>query len=113
MSALLIYSMFCLFLFATACDQFVQSKTVVFSSASALSSGACGYDSLALKLSGGNEAAGVPSVYRDEAGHGACFQIRCKNSAICNKKGQNRAFQSHGLPGKDLHVLMLGIVDVE
>ncbi|KAL2944013.1 Expansin-like A1 [Bienertia sinuspersici] len=132
MVVILIYSMFFLFSFATAYDQCVQSKAVVFSSAFALSSGACGYGSLALKLSGGHVTAGVPSLYKDGAGCGACFQIKCKNSAICNKEGtklimsdvnksnsitdfvlNSRAFKAMALLGKGLQVLKLGIVDVE
>ncbi|XP_010690270.2 expansin-like A2 [Beta vulgaris subsp. vulgaris] len=130
--AIFIYSMFFLFSYATACDQCVLSKAAVFSSASTLSSGSCGYGSFALKFNGGNVAAGVPSLYKDGAGCGACFQIRCKNSAICSKAGtkvimtdvnksnnrtdfvlSSRAFKAMALPGKDLQVLKLGLVDVE
>ncbi|XP_020221201.1 expansin-like A2 [Cajanus cajan] len=73
---------------ATACDRCLQqSKASYFSKASALSSGACGYGSLALGLSGGHLAAGVASLFKDGAGCGACFQIRCKNPTVCSKEG--------------------------
>lgn len=131
--AYFIYMVFTFILFssATACDQCVLSKASVFSTASSLSSGACGYDSMALKLNGGHVAAGVPSLYKNGAGCGACFQIRCKNSDMCSKAGtkviltdmnksnntdlvlSSKAFRAMALPGKDLQVLKLGTVDVE
>ncbi|XP_029129302.1 expansin-like A1 isoform X2 [Cajanus cajan] len=62
---------------ATACDRCLQqSKASYFSKASALS---C--------LSGGHLAAGVASLFKDGAGCGACFQIRCKNPTVCSKEG--------------------------
>ncbi|KAJ4715887.1 Expansin-like [Melia azedarach] len=86
-------SVFLCFLFlllssATACQRCVrQTKVSYFSKDSVLSSGACGYGSLALGFSGGFLAAGVPSLYKDGAGCGACFQMRCKNKALCSRKG--------------------------
>ncbi|XWS62595.1 hypothetical protein CRYUN_Cryun06bG0024500 [Craigia yunnanensis] len=59
----------------------------LFLQSPALSSGACGYGSLALGLSGGHLADGVSSFYKDGSGCGACFQIRCKNSTLCSSKG--------------------------
>ncbi|CAO2813677.1 unnamed protein product [Amaranthus hypochondriacus] len=127
-----IYIMFILISTATACEECVLSKASLYSKASSLSSGACGYGSLALKFNGGHVAAGVPSLYKDGVNCGACFQIRCKNSGICNKagtkvimtdvnKGNNstdfvlssRAFRSMALPGKDLHILKLPLLDIE
>lgn len=108
-----------------------QSKAVYFSSDSPLASGACGYGSLALKLNGGHLAAGVSSLYKGGFACGACFQIRCKDSALCSKTGakvilsdlntnnntdfvlSSRAFRAMASPGKDQDVLKLGIVDVE
>ncbi|KAL9238459.1 hypothetical protein vseg_012876 [Gypsophila vaccaria] len=118
----------------TGCDDCVLSKAAIYTSASSLSSGACGYGSLALKFSGGHVAAGVPSLYKNGAGCGACYQIRCKNNEMCSKSGikvvmtdinnknnetdlvlSSRAFKAMALPGKALQVLSLGVsaLDVE
>ncbi|XVE67252.1 hypothetical protein DITRI_Ditri08aG0145500 [Diplodiscus trichospermus] len=124
--------LFLLFSSATACDRCVhQSKAAYFSKASALSSGACGYGYLALGLSGGYLAAAVPSLYKDGAGCGACFQIRCKDSKLCSSKGtrvtltdlnhnnqtdfvlSSRAFMAMANQGMGQDILKLGIVDVE
>lgn len=64
-----------------------QSKVAFFSNPSALSSGACGYGSLALGFDGGNVAAAVPSIYKNGAGCGSCFRIKCKNPKLCSKQG--------------------------
>lgn len=37
--------------------------------------GACGYGNLALEFSNGFFAAGVPSLYKQGAGCGACYQV--------------------------------------
>ncbi|KAK9690646.1 hypothetical protein RND81_09G143100 [Saponaria officinalis] len=131
MITLLVFFIFTLFSIVTACDECVLSKAATYTSASSLSSGACGYGSLALKLNGGHVASGVPSLYNNGAGCGACYQIRCKNNAMCTKSGikvvmtdinknnktdfvlSSRAFKAMALPGKDLQVLKLGSLDVE
>ncbi|PNX73283.1 expansin a1-like protein [Trifolium pratense] len=117
---------------ATACDRCLhQSKASYFNKASSLSSGACGYGSLALDFSGGHIAAGVSSIFHDGAGCGACFQVRCKNQALCTKEGtrvvltdlnhnnqtdfvlSSRAFSAMAQKDMSQQILKLGIVDIE
>ncbi|KAE8727206.1 Expansin-like A1 [Hibiscus syriacus] len=113
----------------SACDSCLhQSKAAHFSKVSALSAGACGYGSLALGLSGGHLAAGVPSLYKEGAGCGACFKIRCKNPTLCSSAGtrvtltdlnhnnktdfvlSSRAFMAMANKGMGQKILKLGIV---
>ncbi|GAB4838603.1 Expansin-like A2 [Ancistrocladus abbreviatus] len=117
---------------AADCNSCVhQSKAAFFSKATALSSGACGYGSLALGFYSGHLAAAVPSLYKSGAGCGACFQIRCRNNALCSNAGtkvivtdlnrsnttdfvlSSRAFRAMANSGMDQKLLQLGIVDVE
>lgn len=117
---------------ATACDRCVhQSKVSFFSKAQALQSGACGYGSLAIGFNDGRIAAAAPSIYKDGAGCGACFQIRCKDQKICSNDGttviatdlnrdnttdfvlSSRAFVGMAKKGMGQEVLKLGIANVE
>ncbi|KAK4477262.1 hypothetical protein RD792_016476 [Penstemon davidsonii] len=118
---------------ATACDRCVhKSKVAFFSKAQALQSGACGYGTLATGFNNGHLAAAAPSIYKDGAGCGACFQIRCKNEGICSKEGSvvlvsdlnddnnrtdfvlsSRAFMGMAKKGMGQDLLKLGIADVE
>ncbi|KAH8498036.1 hypothetical protein H0E87_017091 [Populus deltoides] len=117
---------------ATGCDRCVhQSKVAYFSKASALSTGACAYGSMAIGFNSGHLAAAVSSLYKDGAGCGACFQIRCKNTTLCSSRGtrvivtdlnsnnqtdfvlSSRAFMAMANKGMGQDVLKHGILDVE
>ncbi|WVZ04256.1 hypothetical protein V8G54_025062 [Vigna mungo] len=132
MAFLLLFLLSLLASSATACDRCLHlSKASYFTKASVLSSGACGYGSQALDLSGGNLAAGVASLFKDGAGCGGCFQIRCKNPSVCSKLGttvvltdlnhnnqtdfvlSSRAFSGMAQKDKGKEILKLGIVDIE
>ncbi|XP_010503212.1 PREDICTED: expansin-like A1 [Camelina sativa] len=117
-----------------ACDRCLhRSKASYFSSASALSSGACAYGSMATRFFAGHIAAATPSIHKDGAGCGACFQVRCKNPKLCSNKGtivmvtdlnksnqtdlvlSSRAFRAMAKPvaGADRDLLKQGIVDID
>ncbi|KAL8543441.1 hypothetical protein ACS0TY_004106 [Phlomoides rotata] len=117
---------------ATACDRCVHhSKVAFFSAPQPLQSGACGYGSLAIGFNGGRLAAAAPSIFKDGAGCGACFQIRCKDEKLCSNGGavfmvtdrnndnrtdfvlNSRAFMGMAQKGKEQDILKLGIADVE
>ncbi|CAI9774688.1 unnamed protein product [Fraxinus pennsylvanica] len=117
---------------ATACDRCVhRAKVTSFSKAEALQSGACGYGSLATGFNDGHLAAAHPSLYKEGAGCGACFQIRCNDQALCSKQGtavmvtdrnkdngtdfvlSSRAFAAMANKNMVQHILRLGLTDVQ
>ncbi|XP_020574186.1 expansin-like A1 [Phalaenopsis equestris] len=117
---------------ATACDRCVhKSKVAVFSPPSSLPAGACGYGSLALNFSHGLIAAASSKIYRDGVGCGGCFQIRCRNTELCNGAGvkvvvtdldksnrtdfrlSSRAFAAMARPGMVAGLQTVGVVDAE
>ncbi|KAE8663513.1 Expansin-like A1 [Hibiscus syriacus] len=85
-----VWLLFLLLSSATACDRCVhQSKATFVKSVAALTSGACGYGSFAISLNGGNLAGSGSPLYKNGAGCGACFQIRCKDPKLCTSTGAN------------------------
>ncbi|CAA0827739.1 Expansin-like A1 [Striga hermonthica] len=93
--------------------------------------GACGYSTLAVGFNGGRIAAAAPSIYKDGAGCGACFLVRCKHKKFCKGEGipiivtdrntdsrtdfvlSNRAFLAMANKGHGHDLLKLGLADVE
>ncbi|KAL0560945.1 hypothetical protein IC582_001363 [Cucumis melo] len=93
--------------------------------------GACGYGSLANESFHGYIAGAVPLLYKQGAGCGVCFQVRCKNKKLCSPIGakivltdQNydnrtdfvlsrKAFSGMARWGMAQQLLQLGMVDIE
>ncbi|KAK9052084.1 hypothetical protein SSX86_028712 [Deinandra increscens subsp. villosa] len=117
---------------ASACDRCLhQTKAVLFTNASALSFGACGYGSSAPSFYNGHLAAAIPSIFKSGSGCGACFQVRCKDSKLCSKSGtqvivtdlnqkiqtelilSSRALMAMANKGMEQKILKLGSADVE
>ncbi|KVI04021.1 Barwin-like endoglucanase [Cynara cardunculus var. scolymus] len=113
-----------------ACDRCVhQSRVSFFPKAFSLSSGACGYGSLATALYGDHLAAAVPKIYKSGSGCGDCFQVRCKDSSLCTENGtrvivtdlaqsnqtdfvlSHRAFIGMAKKGMRPYLLKLAVVD--
>ncbi|CAH2075797.1 unnamed protein product [Thlaspi arvense] len=137
MEGYLLFIVAVVFLFSSsvnACDRCLhRSKAAYFSSASALSSGACAYGSMATGFFAGHIAAAMPSIYKDGAGCGACFQVRCNDPTLCTTKGttvmvtdlntsnhtdlvlSSRAFRAMAKPlaGADRALLRQGLVDIQ
>ncbi|KAI9089083.1 hypothetical protein K1719_029362 [Acacia pycnantha] len=66
-------------------------------------SGACGYGYYGRSVNNGKVAA-VSELWRNGAGCGACYQVRCKNSRLCNM-GRN--------PSASAELKKYGVVDME
>ncbi|GJR06444.1 expansin-like A1 protein [Tanacetum coccineum] len=133
--AIFFYSIFTLSLIASAsaCDRCLhQTKAVLFTNASALSYGACGYGSSATSFYNGHLAAAVPSIFKLGSGCGACFQVRCMDGKLCSKAGtevivtdvnnkntqtelvlSSRALMAMANKGMEQNILKLGTANVE
>ncbi|GMP64409.1 hypothetical protein CsSME_00025704 [Camellia sinensis var. sinensis] len=132
MALLLCFLSFLIISSASSCDRCVhQGKVAYFSQESALSYGACGYGSLALGFNNGLLAGSDSSLYKNGAGCGACFKVRCKNPSLCTKQGtqvivtdlnlsdqtdlvlSSRAFMAMANKGMEEDLKKLGVVDAE
>ncbi|KAL8196561.1 hypothetical protein R6Q57_024856 [Mikania cordata] len=132
--AIFFYFLFTLLItsFASGCDRCLHNtKAVMFTHASALSYGACGYGSFATSFYNGRLAAVVPSIFKSGSGCGACFQIRCMDSKLCSESGtqvivtdlnnnnqtelvlSSRALMAMANKGMEQQILRLGSADVE
>ncbi|KAE9606852.1 hypothetical protein Lal_00025708 [Lupinus albus] len=73
----------------TSCtDCFVHSRATYYpnSEDQGTDVGACGFGSFGATLNGGDVSA-ASNLYRDGVGCGACYQVRCTNSAYCSDNG--------------------------
>ncbi|XP_071693740.1 expansin-like A2 [Rutidosis leptorrhynchoides] len=133
--AIFIYFLFTLPIIASStsgCDRCLhQTKAVLFTNASALSYGACGYGSSATSFYDGHLAAAIPSIFKSGSGCGACFQVRCMDKKMCSKSGtqvivtdlnkntqtelvlSSRALMSMANKGMEQNILKLGAANVE
>ncbi|KAL0762644.1 hypothetical protein Bca101_078795 [Brassica carinata] len=93
--------------------------------------GACGYGELGRDINDG-EVSGVSSrLWKNGAGCGACYQVRCKIPPHCNEEGvyvvatdygegdgtdfifSPKAYGSMARPGTEFQLYSFGVVDVE
>ncbi|KAJ1428923.1 RlpA-like protein, double-psi beta-barrel domain [Sesbania bispinosa] len=73
----------------TSCtDCFVQSRASYYpnSKENGTDVGACGFGSFGATVNGGDVSA-ASNLYRNGVGCGACYQVRCTNSAYCSDNG--------------------------
>ncbi|KAL2897983.1 Expansin-like A1 [Bienertia sinuspersici] len=87
---------------ASACDRCLYRSKATYST-SQFTSGSCGYGQLALNFSRGLQAAAQPSLYKEGAGCGACFKVRCMHpGGFCKSNGTNVMLtNSHGDSSRD------------
>ncbi|CAO2815711.1 unnamed protein product [Amaranthus hypochondriacus] len=114
---------------ATSCDRCLHQSKATYTSQ--IYSGGCGYGPLAWNFNNGLLAAGLTSLFKSGFGCGACFKVRCKDSALCKEEGttviltdsegDNRtdlllnkhAFSALANYGMSQQLLNHGIVDIE
>eukprot|EP01018_Ginkgo_biloba_P016512 Gb_19114 [translate_table: standard] len=116
-----------------SCDDcYIKSRATFYGSVDYLGTpgGACGYKSFGRNLNGGDVAA-VAFLYRDGAGCGACYQIRCTDPNLCNSEGINvvvtdfghgdrtdfilspSAYSKLAINGKSIELVASGVVEIE
>ncbi|MCD7466616.1 hypothetical protein HAX54_003463 [Datura stramonium] len=65
------------------------SKAAFYTTADGMGtpSGACGYGDYGKDVNNGEVCTASRRLYRNGAGCGACYQVRCKNTALCSEEG--------------------------
>ncbi|KAG2680155.1 hypothetical protein I3760_11G085800 [Carya illinoinensis] len=72
----------------TSSDSFIHSRAAYYpnSDEKGTDKGACGFGSFGATINGGDVSA-ASDLYRNGVGCGACYQVRCTNTAYCSDKG--------------------------
>ncbi|PHU28573.1 hypothetical protein BC332_00666 [Capsicum chinense] len=70
-------------------SQTLVSKASFYSTSDGMGtpSGACGYGDYGKDVNNGEVCTASRRIYRNGAGCGACYQVRCKNTALCSAEG--------------------------
>ncbi|XP_060211140.1 expansin-like B1 [Lycium barbarum] len=70
-------------------SQTLQSKAAFYATADGMGTptGACGYETYGKDVNNGEVCTASRRIFRNGAGCGACYQVRCKNSALCSEEG--------------------------
>ncbi|EOY24195.1 hypothetical protein SCA6_005046 [Theobroma cacao] len=78
-------------------DYFVRSRATYYGSPDCLGtpSGACGFGEYGRTVNDAN-VAGVSRLYKNGAGCGACYQVRCTNPQLCDGNGVNVVVTDYG-----------------
>ncbi|XP_068649587.1 expansin-like B1 [Aristolochia californica] len=113
-------------------NAFISSRATYYGSPDCLGtpSGACGYGEFGRNLNGG-EVGAVSKLYRNGAGCGGCYQVRCTNPNLCYQNGLKTVVTDHGegdntdfilsprafaklaQPNKAAELFAYGVIDIE
>ncbi|KAK9144681.1 hypothetical protein Sjap_004584 [Stephania japonica] len=114
-------------------NPYTRSRAAFYGSPDGLGtpSGSCGYGDYGRTVNYGVVAAASKKLYRNGAGCGACYQVRCTIPELCAKNGVNvvvtdqgegdrtdfilspRGFAKLALPNKVSELKKYGVVDIE
>lgn len=90
-------------------ESYIASRAAYYGSPDCLGTdvGACGYGSFGRNLNGGDVAA-VAQLYRNGAGCGACYQVRCTNKDLCTEEGMKIVVTDYGQGDRTDFIMSLG-----
>lgn len=131
-SSLVLWLMVFLPALCTSQDAYTSSRATFYGSPDCLGTptGACGFGEFGRNLNGGSVGA-VASLFRNGAGCGACYKVRCTIPKLCTEDGVQLVVTDHGegdhtdfilsprgytklaRPNMGLELLALGVVDIE
>lgn len=92
-----LFSSILLLLVAESHSQGIVSRATYYKSSDGFGTptGACGYGEYGRKINGGR-VTGVSKLYRNGAGCGACYQVKCKVPLYCSEDGTTVVVTDHG-----------------